>query len=124
MNRNVFALVLLSVLMSAVAQLVLKAGMSSASVAQGLSGANKWQAAQTVGSNPWVLGGLALYFLSAVVWLLVLARVDVSIAYPLVGIGFVVTMFLAWMFHGEPITLAKVVGTSLIALGVFVLARH
>ena len=124
MNRSVFALVLASVLMSAVAQIVLKGGMSSANVSHGLASASKMHAAVVVGTNPWVLCGLALYFLSAIVWLFVLARVDVSIAYPFVGMGFLVTMLLAWLIHGEPFTLAKLLGTSLIAAGVVVLARH
>ena len=40
-------------------------------------------------TSPWVLGGLTCFGLSAVVWLLVLARMNLSQAYPCVALGFV-----------------------------------
>jgi drug/metabolite transporter (DMT)-like permease len=124
MNRSVFALIVASVLMSSLAQVVLKAGMSSPAVTQGLAEGTRWSAATSVAGHPMVLLGLAIYFASAMVWLLVLARVDVSLAYPFVGLGFVVTMLLAWFFQGESPTPARIAGTLLIAAGVAVLARE
>ena len=123
MNRSVFALVLVSVLMSSAAQIILKLGMTSPSVSESLAAGGRWQSLFVVATNAWVIGGLALYFLSAVVWLLVLARIDVSIAYPLVGIGFIVTMLLAWLIRSEPVTVTKLLGTVFIASGVYLLAR-
>ena len=67
--------------------------------------------------------GLGIYFASAAVWLLVLARVDVSLAYPFVGLGFVVTMLLAWAVHGEVLSTGRIAGTLMICAGVVVLAR-
>ena len=67
--------------------------------------------------------GLTLYFLSAVVWLLVLSRVEVSFAYPFVGIGFILTMLLGWLAMGDTMSLARVAGTLLIAGGVVLIAR-
>ena len=52
-----------------------------------------------------------------------LAKVDVSLAYPFVGLGFVVTMLLAWAIQGEVPTVGRIVGTLLICGGVVVLAR-
>ena len=123
MNRTVVFLIAVSVLMSSLAQIVLKAGMSTQSVATSLSGGLKWSAAASVATSPLVLVGLGIYFASAVVWLLVLARVQVSLAYPFVGLGFIVTMILGWLVHGDSLTPARVVGTLLIAMGVFVLSR-
>lgn len=123
MNRWVFALVFASVLMSAAAQIVLKAGMSSPAVAGTLGSAPAWHSVLTALTQPLVLAGLLLYFGSALVWLLVLARMDVSIAYPFVGLGMVLTMLFAWVVHDEPLTVAKVVGTLLIGAGVVVVAR-
>ena len=122
MNRSVLALVLSSVLMSSFAQIILKAGMSSADVLTA-SGGDRWGLARAVAFNPWVLAGLALYFASAVVWLFVLAKLDVSLAYPFVGLGFVVTMLLARLVHGEALTPTRIAATLLIAAGVLLLAR-
>lgn len=123
MNKYVIILIALSVLLSSFAQIVLKAGMSSSAVLQALQMSPGLPAARVIITNMFVLGGLGLYFASAAVWLLVLAKVDVSLAYPFVGLGFVATMLLAWLIHGEALSLAKVAGTFLIALGVMVLAR-
>lgn len=123
MNKYVIMLIALSVLLSAFAQIALKAGMSSVSVLQALQVTPGFPAVRAIATNFFVLFGLTLYFASAAVWLLVLARVDVSLAYPFVGLGFIVTMLLAWLIHGEVLTLAKVAGTFLIAFGVIVLAR-
>lgn len=123
MNKYLISLIMLSVLLSSVAQIVLKAGMNSSSVLMALQNTVGLSAARIVLTNFFVLGGLGLYFASAAVWLLVLAKVDVSVAYPFVGLGFVVTMLLAWLIHGEALTLSKVFGTLLITGGVIVLAR-
>jgi multidrug transporter EmrE-like cation transporter len=122
MSRWMIALVLVSVLMSASAQVVLKAGMSSPAVAASLSPAG-WHSVVVALTQPLVFVGLLMYVGSAVLWLFVLARMDVSIAYPFVGLGMVATMLLAWWVHDEPLTLAKVIGTLMISAGVVVVAR-
>ena len=124
MNRAVFALIVVSVLMSSLAQIALKGGMSSASVSHALASGGRWTAAATIATSPLVLLGLGLYFASALVWLFVLARLQVSLAYPFVGLGFVVTMLLGWWIHGDTLSLARVAGTLLIALGVVVMMRN
>jgi len=66
--------------------------------------------------------GLVLYGASAVLWLWVLSRLDVSLAYPLVSLGFVVTMALGIAWLGEPFSWVRVGGCTLIVLGVSLLA--
>ena len=124
MSRLVFLLIACSVSLSAIAQIVLKTGMSSPVVQVAIQGGSGLRAAGAIATNLFVLGGLFLYFASAAVWLLVLARTDVSTAYPFVGSGFVLTMLLAYAFIGEPLTLAKVCGTLLIATGIAIIARY
>ena len=109
--------------MAAVGQIVLKAGMSTNSVLQSLSDGFGLSASLTIFTNPLVVIGLGLYFGAALVWLLVLARIDVSLAYPFVGLGFVLTMAFGWLFLGEHLTIARILGTLLITSGVVVLAR-
>lgn len=123
MTRSVFGLILVNVLLTSLAQVILKAGMSADSVQASLTQGARWSTAWTVGTHPWVVVGLAMYFASAVIWLLVLARVEVSLAYPFVGLGFVITMLLGWWIHGDSLTGMRIAGTVLIAMGVAVLAH-
>ncbi|HTH28546.1 MAG TPA: EamA family transporter [Sphingobium sp.] len=119
----VFLLILVSVAMSSLAQLILKFGMASAPVQRVIGAGDALPIALTVGMNPLVVVGLALYFLSAVVWLFVLSRIELSTAYPFVALGFVFTALLARIFIGESFTPAKIIGTILIIAGVLIVAR-
>jgi drug/metabolite transporter (DMT)-like permease len=73
--------------------------------------------------NRFVILGLFCYGMSMVFWLYVLTKVEVSRAYPFVGLGFVGTMLFAHFLLHEPITLQKLIGTMLVVSGVFLLAR-
>jgi len=77
---------------------------------------------QVILTNGFIIGGFTLYGLSALMWLGVLARWDVSKAYPLVGLGFGLTVFIG-IFLGEQVTLNRVVGVVLICTGVFLVGR-
>jgi multidrug transporter EmrE-like cation transporter len=126
MSLAVLLLIVVSVTLSALAQISLKAGM--ASLAAGAHGgpagiASGLHSILLALGQPWVLVGLALYGLGAMVWMLVLARLDVSVAYPFVALGFIVVMLLGALFFGEALTLAKLSGTLLVGAGVWLIAR-
>lgn len=117
-----FALAVGSILISVVAQFSLKAGMSSAPVQRALALPfdlrNMWVIASQLG----VLCGFLLYGLGAVLWLGVLARWDVSKAYPLVGFGFVLAVLIGWL-SGEQVGASRLLGVTLICLGVALVGR-
>lgn len=119
----VYLLILLSVAISAAAQMALKAGMSALGVQQALAGPLGPMTVVRVLFEPFVFLGLFLYFIGALVWLLVLARVEVSFAYPFVALGFVLTAIGGRVVFGDSLGLAKVIGVLLISAGVVVLAR-
>jgi multidrug transporter EmrE-like cation transporter len=123
MTPSTLGLIIFSVTLSALAQICLKIGMSSLSVQKAISSSSVSATAYAVLSSPAVIGGLALYGLGAIVWLSVLARIDVSIAYPFVGISFLITAALAVLILGEPLSTPMIIGTSLVILGVAILAR-
>jgi len=77
---------------------------------------------QVILTNGFVIGGFTLYGLSALMWLGVLVRWDVSKAYLLVGLGFGLTVFIGILL-GEQVTLNRVVGVMLICIGVFLVGR-
>ncbi len=122
MNLALLSLILVSVMMSAAAQIALKHGMSSPAVQAGLA-AGLSQALPSVASNPFVVLGFSLYGLGAILWLGVLARIDVSQAYPFVGLGFLLTMAFGVLLLGETLTPLRLFGTCLVALGVLLVAR-
>lgn len=123
MNLIVFLLILMSVLLSAIAQITLKIGMSSPLVQQSILSASSLAIFQSIITNIYIISGLTLYFASAAVWLFVLAKVDVSFAYPFVGLGFIVTMLLAYFINGEILSATKVIGTLCIAIGIAIVAQ-
>ena len=122
MTLNYFILIVVSVSCSAVAQLLLKIGMSRPSVKAVIDGGDKAALALELILNPFVVGGLGLYGLGAVMWLFVLARIDLSMAYPFVAMGFILTMLFGALL-GEHLTLSRILGTLLIAGGCVLVAK-
>jgi drug/metabolite transporter (DMT)-like permease len=74
-------------------------------------------------TQPPIIAGLACYVVSVVVWILGLSRVDVSIAYPMLSLGYVVNALAAWWLFGEVVTLQRAIGIGVILLGVYLVAR-
>jgi drug/metabolite transporter (DMT)-like permease len=68
--------------------------------------------------SPLIIFGLLLYGISAIIWLLVLSRVDLSLAYPMLAIGYIFVLLVSLFFLGEKVTLMRWLGTVLIVGGV------
>ena len=123
MTSVTWLLLLGGVALNAAAQLLLKAATRSSGVLIGDGGGVSWNAAlQLLHALPLWLG-LGCYGVSVLVWLGALSRVSVSIAYPMLSIGYVVNAFAAALLFAEPLTAAKLTGIALIIVGVIVLAR-
>ena len=118
-----WCLLLGGVLLNAAAQLLLKAATRQSGELVADSGRISWVAVmQVLGAVPlWV--GLACYGVSVVVWLGALSRVPVSVAYPMLSIGYVVNAFAAAVLFGEALSLGKLAGIAMICAGVITLAR-
>jgi len=116
------ALILTGVLLNAVAQLLLKAG-ARAIAGIDVSLANAWLLLERITLNPPIIGGLVCYAVSVVVWILALSRVDVSIAYPMLSVGYVVNAIAAWLLFGESLGATRVAGIGVIIVGVWLVAR-
>lgn len=72
--------------------------------------------------RPGIIGGLACYGFSLLLWIYVLSKADASFAYPFLGVGFVIVAVAGFALLGEPMTARKIFGTLIIAAGVIVLA--
>jgi multidrug transporter EmrE-like cation transporter len=117
------ALALISVALTAIAQICLKEGVNDGQL-QALLADRAWFVfIPNALSSPWVLAGLTGYVLSTVTWLMVLARAELSVAYPFVSLAFVATsVYGYWALH-EPVGVARVCGIALIVSGVLLVAR-
>ena len=122
MTPLTFSLVLASVLINAAAQLLLKAGTNRiGEFAYSLE--NLVPIGTKVATNPFIVGGIACYVVSVVVWIMALSRVPVSVAYPMLSIGYVVNAVAASVLFGESVTAQKLVGIGFIIVGVWLVAR-
>jgi multidrug transporter EmrE-like cation transporter len=121
MNRYL-PLILLGVLLNAAAQLCLKQGMRQIGHFA-FSLENILPIGFKVALNPFVFAGLLCYVISVVVWLLALSRVEVSFAYPLLSVGYIVTAFAGQMFFGESLGSVRWAGIIVICLGVYLVTR-
>ena len=117
-----FALVLCGVLLNAAAQLLLKAGTNAIGQFE-FSAANALPIGLKVAAQPYILGGLGCYAISVVVWILALSRVEVSVAYPMLSIGYVVNAVAAYFLFGEAVSAQRLAGIGIIVLGVYMVAR-
>lgn len=122
MNVTSFALILTGVLLNAVAQLLLKAGTNTLGVLT-LTREHWLGTGVAAATNPHVLAGIACYVVSVVVWIGALSRVEVSVAYPMLSIGYVVNAVAAWYLFGEALTMQRWLGIGFIVVGVWLLVR-
>jgi multidrug transporter EmrE-like cation transporter len=106
-----FAFILTGVLLNAGAQLLLKAGTNAEPLGLRLA------------IEPHILAGLACYVVSVVVWVVALSKVPVSMAYPMLSIGYVVNAIAAYYLLGETVTPMRLAGIGVIIVGVFIVAR-
>jgi multidrug transporter EmrE-like cation transporter len=110
------------VLLNAAAQLLLKAGTNRVGeFAFALE--NLLPVGSKVATSPFILAGLGCYVVSVVVWILALSRVPVSVAYPMLSVGYIVNAVAAWLLFGESLGVQKLVGIGFIVVGVFLVAR-
>lgn len=116
------ALLLTGVLLNAAAQLLLKAGTNAVGAFE-FTAANVLPVGMKLALEPHIMGGMACYGVSVVVWILGLSRVPVSIAYPMLSIGYVLNAMAAWYLFGESLNAQKLVGIGFIVLGVILVTR-
>jgi multidrug transporter EmrE-like cation transporter len=122
MSTLSLALILAGVLLNAIAQLLLKAGTNAI-------GHFAFQAENIVpiglklALQPYILGGMTCYVVSLIIWIMALSRVPVSIAYPMLSIGYAINAFIAYHWFGEALSAQKLLGIGLIIVGVVLVTR-
>ncbi|RNB83360.1 cation/cationic drug transporter [Brevibacillus fluminis] len=112
-------LILISVILSASGQVAMKMGASS------LSGKNDMLLMKFVHylTNLPIMVGLALYGISAFVWIAAIEKVRLSYAYPMAALGYVLVAAMSvWFFH-EPMSPMRIAGLAIIVVGVVVISQ-
>lgn len=122
MSSVSFLLIIGGVLLNACGQLLLKAGTNAVGHFD-FHLDNLLPIGLKLAFQPYIMSGVACYVVSLVVWIMALSRVPVSIAYPMLSIGYVINAFVAWQWFGEPLSAQKLLGIGFIVIGVYVVAR-
>ena len=117
-----FSLLLTGVLLNAAAQLMLKAGTNAVGHFE-FSLENALPVGMRLALEPHIMGGMACYVVSLVVWIMGLSRVEVSVAYPMLSIGYLINAVAAWYLFGESLTALRLTGIGFIIVGVFLVAK-
>ena len=78
---------------------------------------------QKVFATPYIPLGIALYGIASVVWLEVLSHLPLSVAYPMLALGYALAVVSGAIVFGEVVTVAKIAGVVLIIMGVVLVAR-
>lgn len=76
-----------------------------------------------VARSPAIYVGLMLYALSASLWLVVLSRMDLSYAYPILSISYILIPLSAWLLFGEQIPPLRWFGILVVIVGVIIISR-
>ena len=122
MTWTAFAFLFTGVLLNAGAQLLLKAGTNTIGVIT-ISRDNWSDMLWRISTQGFFLTGVAFYLVSLLVWIIGLSRVPVSVAYPMLSLGYVINAVAAHYLFGEAVSLSRWLGIGFIILGVWLVAR-
>jgi drug/metabolite transporter (DMT)-like permease len=73
--------------------------------------------------SPYILLGLGCYITGFLIWLIVLAKAEISYAYPLISLGYVLTAIMGWWLLGENVTWLRMAGIMVTCFGVFLISQ-
>ena len=122
-RRMTIGLILVSVTLAAVAQVTLKAGMNHVTDANGGQLALNADSLKQIATQMFVWAGIAIFAVSAVLWLFALSRANLSFAYPFAALGYVIIVVASILFLGEHVQPLTWVGVVLIVTGILVIAQ-
>jgi len=118
---EVVALVLISVLLGVFGQLSLKRGMKNVGnfEIKDFASSKIFKLIE----EKFVIIGIVLYAIATLFWLVILSKAELSFAYPMLALGYVLIAVFGKIFFNENVTLTRFLGILLISIGVFLLLR-
>lgn len=122
MNLMTFILALFSVSLNALAQVAMRKTMLSIPAFPNML-SEGWGYAVAVLLNPWFIGSMSCYAVSIVVWMMVLGKAEVSLAYPLLSVGYIIAAVIGYFFLKEDLNSMRIIGLVLICAGIIFISR-
>jgi multidrug transporter EmrE-like cation transporter len=122
MTASAFAFLFAGVVLNAGAQLLLKAGTNTLGVIT-LTRDNWGDMLWKMGTQGFFVAGVVCYMISLLVWIIGLSRVPVSVAYPMLSLGYVINAVAAYYLFGESVTITRWLGIGFIIVGVWLVAK-
>lgn len=117
-----FLITLTSVSLNALAQIALRKTMLAlGSMPSDFSG--YFQLGLNLLSNIWFILGMGCYVVSIALWMGVLSKVEVSLAYPFLSIGYILTAIIGYFFMQENVNMIRIIGLAFICIGIFIISR-
>lgn len=120
MNRSVFMVLLAAIFCGVLGQFSLKAG---AKILGPIGAANLVEKILAMATQPLIVGGLTLYAVSSIGFIVVLSRANLSIVSPLLSISYLFTVLGGKIIFNEPLPPLRLVGMGLIMTGVIFVLR-
>lgn len=122
MPLTTFAFLFTGICLNALAQLLLKKGTNAIGAIH-LTADNWFAVGLKLATQLPIIGGLTCYVISVFVWIVGLSRVDVTIAYPLLSLGYIINAIGAWYFLGEAVSAQRILAIFIIIVGVVLLTK-
>lgn len=120
-----FVLLFASIFLAVVGQLLLKKGMWTVGIVY-FHFSHLWSTFLKVFSNWYVIFGFVSFILSALLWLVVLSRLDISKVYPMVAFGYILVLLASrWgiIITQETVSPMRWIGALVICFGVYLISR-
>ena len=116
-----FTLLLFNVILSVLGQILLKQGMNQVGE---ISGSFQQMAPKLIQAlmNPFVVGGIGVYGSTTLIWLVVLSRIKLSVAYPMISLGYIFSILFSWLLFKEDVPKIRVLGAFVICIGVYLVS--
>lgn len=112
-----FAVLLIAISLSVTGETLLKKGVNSLDGLE-FAPATLIPTFVRIFTNPLVFIGFVFIFGGSLFWLAVLSKWDLSLAYPLLSISYIASLFIGALFLGEQVTLLRIVGVLVVVVGV------
>ena len=116
-----FILLFFNVLLTVIGQILFKHGMNTVGRVNNIR--DVFGKLTQAFLNPYILSGIAIYGFTTLVWLIILSRVKLSIAYPLLSSGYVLSILFSWLLFKESIPRIRIIGAVIICIGVYLVAQ-
>lgn len=113
-----FIYALLTILVATSGQLILKIGIEKSLINNNLKSLTNFSEFLLVFIHPLILLGLLFYAFSALLWIVVLTELNLSVAYPILGLSYVLVLFFSYIFLGESLSAFKIFGTIFVLIGI------